>query len=212
MFSLHVLFWDFIFESCTWSLEWILALWCSVLAAPYKLLRNCDLLYQQCFSLQEPPYVGQPVWQNKQHKLTISKFHVQNQHPPKHESWLRFVLEVWGVWRKETGQKRFCWLIGLSWETLAFDEHRGSTWKCALEDEKCLFFLWEATIWQARDSLGEMLPSAAASHCESDGIKTQYDGFASQRHEMLQNHQERHRSQLIVFSFFILKAAEWISC
>lgn len=86
------------------------------------------------------------------------------------------------VWRgKKTktnhspGRNDFvAWLVCREKHLRLISECRGSTRKCALEDEKCLGFFWhkKQRVWQARHSLGgKTLLSAAASQCESGWLR-----------------------------------------
>lgn len=68
-----------------------------------------------------------------------------------------------------------------------FSKHRGSTWKCALEDEKCLFFDTRSSSFDKPGAPSGkrclQLRRLAASQGESDGVQTQHDGFACRKHE-----------------------------
>lgn len=196
---------DFIFESCTWSLEWIFALRYSVLAAQAKLVINCDRIIWHHFSPSVSHFSSFLMWAKLCDKINSANFRLQSSTcaEPKNNIFPNMTADRVLCWKsEESGEKKqgrndFAgWLVCREKHWRLISERQGSTWKCALEDESVCCLTWEAAVWQTRDSLGEMLPSAAASHCESDGVQTQCDSFICRKHEMLQSHQERLRPQL----------------
>lgn len=106
----------------------------------------------------------------------VQKPKIKKQHPPKHDSWPRFVLEVWrGKNKTNHGHGRndvVGWLV-------CREKHLRLIFQAPGKYMKVRFRGWEVSVfwhkkqqfWQAGRSLRETLPSAAASRCESGWVR-----------------------------------------
>lgn len=150
---------EFIFESCTLSLGHIFASRCSVLAAPVKLVLNCDHVTWHQLSHSVSHLSRCLIRANLCDRVnsTASKFHLcaenKNKNKTSSQTWQLTEICVGSLKnleKKNTAttkqtmgrvEKDFVgWLVCRKKHLRLISVHQGSTWKRALEDEECLFF------------------------------------------------------------------------